>query len=70
MTAIEMPVFVICLRSEWLCIEVGPDLVAAPAFGTREDAQKYLEHVAKKKGVLVSMYRVLEFKFNGKVSEG
>jgi hypothetical protein len=50
MTACEKPYYVIALRDEWITFEVGPDLYCAATFCCVEDARRYIEHAAERKG--------------------
>jgi hypothetical protein len=70
MTAVEKPVYIIGIRDGWLCVDVGPNLVAALAFAVPEDAQAYLQHEAERTGTPAALYRVVEYAFSGNVMEG
>jgi hypothetical protein len=70
MTALDKPIYLLALRDGWVCVDIGPEICAAIAFGTRDEAQQYLEHHAEVEGVPPSLMRVVEFTFSGNVSEG
>lgn len=67
MTGLDLPIWAIAFRDEWLVIEIGPGLYACPTFGVVEDAKKYLEHHAEKNDNDVSLYRIVEYRFGGTV---
>lgn len=71
MTAAEKPVYLLALRDEWECIAIGPSMIIAMAFGTEDEARRYLsEFLAEKRGIPQAAWRIVEYQFTGNVAEG
>ena len=69
MTNFFLPVYFLAIRDGWISGMAGPDLPCALAFGNLDEAQKAAEMYAEKQGEPLAMYRILEYRFTGNVSE-
>jgi hypothetical protein len=69
MEAMELPIYLVAVRDEWLGVDGMPD-GAILAFGSIEDAQAFARGCAKQQGKPVSLYRIVEYRFGNSVSEG
>lgn len=70
MAANDLPIYLVSLGNGEFGLEVGPDLIAALAFGGRECAQRYIDHWSGVKGIPKSLYRIVEYRPTGEVFEG
>jgi hypothetical protein len=69
-TSVEKPIFLIAFRDEWVCGDLPGGVPVALAFGTFDEAQKYVRQLAEDDGHPAALYRIVEYTFSGRVSEG
>lgn len=69
MTSVEKPIYLVAVRDEWLSLKSAPEH-SVIAFGMRDDARRFAKRCAKRDGVPASLYRIVEYRFSGNVSEG
>lgn len=71
MTSAEKSIFLVALRDEWVTLAAIPeDMHALIAFGTIGDAEKFASDAAVQQSAPVALYRIVEYRFSGNVSEG
>jgi hypothetical protein len=66
----DAPIFLVVIRDKWAGHDVAPDLGAALAFGTHENAVRYAMRLAEKDKTPIALYRIVEYRFSGNVTEG
>jgi hypothetical protein len=70
-TNADKPIYLVAFRDQWVTISGVPlrdgEIIA---FQTREAAQLFASNAAVEKDLPVSLYRIVEYRFSGNVSEG
>jgi hypothetical protein len=70
MSHVEQPVYLVAWGDRWATFPNAKPKHAVPAFGTEEDARRYVRRIAKRDGLPAAAFRVVVYEFSGKVLEG
>jgi hypothetical protein len=71
-TYAERPIYLVAFRDEWVVEDSIPRAWhdGIIAFGSRESAEKYASEAAVQRSIPVALFRIVEYRFSGNVSEG
>jgi hypothetical protein len=70
MTGVEQPIYLVARGDRWARFPAAEPLNAAHAFGTEDDARRYVKRIARKMDLPPSAFRVVRYDFSGEVKEG
>jgi hypothetical protein len=69
MTAVDLPIFMVALRDQWISV-AGLPAGSNVAFGNEEDARRFAASCAEAEGISPALFRIVEYRFSGRVVEG
>ncbi len=72
MSAIELDIFLVAIRDEWVGLKILDEKLPGSmvCFGSVEEARKYIASCAKQMNRPACAFRIARYKFSGDVLEG